>query len=98
MGGGVIISPEIDSILRWAATVAAGYLVTIAHLDPTSAATISGVIIGLATIGWSIWQKRATQQATVTHVLDAAMNGQVPTEVKVAATTAQLATIRAAGK
>lgn len=98
MNGGVIISPEIDSVLRWAATVAAGYLVTIAHLDPTSSATISGVIIGLATIGWSIWQKRATQDATVTHVIAAATTGQVPAAVKMAATPLQLGAIRAAGK
>ena len=98
MNNGVIISPEIDSFLRWAATIGAGYLVTKAGLDPTATATISGVILGLATIGWSIWQKRATRQATVENVVRAAVTGRVPTAVEKTATVAQVATIRAAGK
>lgn len=54
----VIISPEVDSIIRAAAQGAAGWLVGAGHLDPTASVTISGIILGIVSLAWSIWQKR----------------------------------------
>lgn len=98
VNNGVIISPEIDAVIRWAVGVLAGFLVQKANIDPTQVTTISGVILGAVAIAWSIWQKNRTQAATVSHVLTAATTGQVPDEVKETATLNQQSAIRAAGK
>lgn len=53
----VIVSPAIDAVVRAAAQGAAGYLVGAGHLDPTDSLTISGAIVSLATVIWSVIQK-----------------------------------------
>lgn len=46
------------ALLRHALTVAAGGLVTTGYIDEDTANQLSGGVIAVIAIGWSIWDKR----------------------------------------
>lgn len=46
------------ALLRHALTVAAGGLVTTGYIDADTADQLSGGVIAVIAIGWSIWDKR----------------------------------------
>lgn len=57
MNNGVLINPSVDAVIRAMAQGAAGWLVSQGGLT-TSTDTIVAVILGLVSIGWSIWHKQ----------------------------------------
>lgn len=59
MDNAVLISPSVDAIIRAGAQAVAGGLVTWGNLDATQTPMIAGVLLGIASVIWSIVHKRA---------------------------------------
>lgn len=59
MGNAVMISPSIDAMIRAGVQFGAGWLVSYGNLDVTQTATISGAVLALIGVVWSILHKRA---------------------------------------
>jgi hypothetical protein len=52
------MNEALAGLIRHALTVAAGYLVARGQLDPTTADTIVGALMGLGGVVWSVYAKR----------------------------------------
>lgn len=55
----VVVPAYVTAILRWVGTIAVGYLGKLGY-EGESTAWIGAAVIGLGTLGWSLWQKRET--------------------------------------
>lgn len=61
----------VGSVLRWALTLSAGWLVSTGILDQGNADQVTaGVVAALLTVSWGIWQKYVGHKITLT-ALDA---------------------------
>jgi hypothetical protein len=56
--------PEVvGSTVRTIAAAGAGYLVNKGFIDAASTEVVVGIVIGVVTLAWSIWQKKRAKDA-----------------------------------